>query len=454
MSKIRVYELAKKLGVKSKVILLELSQLGIEGKTPSSNIDPELAKTIEDKILKGSIEPPKEGVHDRETILEKPIGLLKEEIPERHVEQQKPIEEKEPGILPEKEKSKALLIPEKEKLIVLEKFRKERLKEFVKHEVGSAKDEMSSKEDWKTGYCSICNKRIENYGRRKEDLKRPGWVFCPTHGWIKEGIHDREVGLEEPVRLSIEKLLDKHLEEIKPSSPKPDLQKTDLTMGKRDTPGKRSIIVGLIISAIFIIAVFSFSLLNYSIWKSPMSESPETRSFNLPVQKGESARQVQPEVSSPPKEENGVSPNETTDTDIEKETEPESTQPREYSKLMFTVQVGAFSDAYYAKSLRMRLNRKGYHAYTTIAPLEKKGRLYKVWVGKFNNREEAEIVSEKIKKAEGLQTFVTVWKKQSRKNQKPSSQRTGGVQKCLIINELRALYSEAPLVPVFLSHLV
>jgi hypothetical protein len=449
MSKIRVYELAKRLGVKSRVILLELSQLGIEGKTHSSNIDPELAKTIEDKILKGGIEPSKEYVRDKETILEKPIELLTDKIQERHVEQQKPVEEKESGILPEKEKSKTLLIPDKEKLIVLEKFRKERLKEFVKNELNITKDVVSTTKDWETGYCSICNQQIDNYGRRKGDLKRPGWVFCPTHGWIKEGIHDREVVLEGPVRLSKEKLLDKHLEEIKPSSPKPDLQKTELTMGKRDTPGKRSIVVGLVISAIFIIAVFYFSPLNYSIWKSPMNESPETRSFNLLFKKGESARQVQPEISSQPKEDNGVSPSEK--TDIEKETEPESTQPREYSKQMFTVQVGAFSDAYYAKSLRMRLNRKGYHAYTTISPLEKKGRLYKVWVGKFSNREKAEIISEKIKKTEGLQTFVTVWEKQSRENLKPSSQKIGGVQKCLIIKELRALCSEAPSVPVFLS---
>jgi hypothetical protein len=449
MSKIRVYELAKKLGIKSKVILLELSQLGIEGKTASSNIDTELAKTIEDKILKGCIEPPKEDVHEREMVLEKPIGLLKEEIPDRHTEQQKPIEEKESEEY-QTDKSKALLIPEKEKLIVLEKFRKEKLKEFVKAEVGSAKDEVRSTKDLETVYCSICNKRIENYGKRKGDLKKPGWVFCPTHGWIKEGIHDKERVLEESVKLSIEKLLDKHLEEIKPSSPKPDLQKTDLTMGKRDIPGKRSIIVGLIISAIFIIAVFSFSLLNYSIWKSPMNESPETRSFNLPVQKEESARQVQPGISSLPKEENGVSPSEK--TDIEKGTEPESTHSREYSKQMFTVQVGAFSDAYYAKSLRIRLSRKGYYAYTTISPLEKKGRLYKVWVGKFSDRGKAEILSEKIKKTEGLQTFVTIWEKQSRKNLKPSSQRIGGVQKCLIIKELSAFYSEALSVPVLLSH--
>ena len=44
MQKIRIYELAKELGVTNKSILSELSKLGIEGKTHSSSIEPELAK--------------------------------------------------------------------------------------------------------------------------------------------------------------------------------------------------------------------------------------------------------------------------------------------------------------------------------------------------------------------------------------------------------------------------
>ena len=43
MHKIRIYELAKKLGVANKVILTEISKLGIEGKTHSSSIEPDLA---------------------------------------------------------------------------------------------------------------------------------------------------------------------------------------------------------------------------------------------------------------------------------------------------------------------------------------------------------------------------------------------------------------------------
>ena len=52
MQKIRIYELAKKLGVANKIILIELSNLGIGGKTHSSNLEPEIARKIEEVLLK------------------------------------------------------------------------------------------------------------------------------------------------------------------------------------------------------------------------------------------------------------------------------------------------------------------------------------------------------------------------------------------------------------------
>ena len=52
MQKIRIYELAKKLGVQNKIILIELSKLGIGGKTHSSNLEPEVASKIEEILLK------------------------------------------------------------------------------------------------------------------------------------------------------------------------------------------------------------------------------------------------------------------------------------------------------------------------------------------------------------------------------------------------------------------
>ena len=51
MTKLRVHELAKKLGVDNKDILSTLAELGIKGKTHSSAIEPEITDKVE-KLLK------------------------------------------------------------------------------------------------------------------------------------------------------------------------------------------------------------------------------------------------------------------------------------------------------------------------------------------------------------------------------------------------------------------
>ena len=82
MQKIRIYELAKKLGVANKIILIELSNLGIGGKTHSSNLEPEIAWKIEDALLK------KTGG----TVKEHPAAS--EKLPEKAIQPEAVIEEK------------------------------------------------------------------------------------------------------------------------------------------------------------------------------------------------------------------------------------------------------------------------------------------------------------------------------------------------------------------------
>jgi cell division septation protein DedD len=77
------------------------------------------------------------------------------------------------------------------------------------------------------------------------------------------------------------------------------------------------------------------------------------------------------------------------------------------SKPVFTVQVGAFENVSYAKSLKTLLKKKGYHA--SIIPAKKKGKLYRVCIEKFSDREKAKALCEKIKETEGYQAFVTTW---------------------------------------------
>lgn len=65
MTKIRIYDLAKKLGVNNKEIIATLASLGIEGKKPASNIDLEIAQKVEER-LKVSAGPVKEAVPEQE----------------------------------------------------------------------------------------------------------------------------------------------------------------------------------------------------------------------------------------------------------------------------------------------------------------------------------------------------------------------------------------------------
>lgn len=111
MSKIRIYDLAKRLGVTSKVILGELSKLGIEGKKPSSGIEPEIAKTVEEILLKKTTEQLKEITAEKVT--EEPVGALAEKLPE-----EEPLEEKGAEI-------ESVAVEEEEELKIPARFRKE-----------------------------------------------------------------------------------------------------------------------------------------------------------------------------------------------------------------------------------------------------------------------------------------------------------------------------------------
>jgi cell division septation protein DedD len=76
------------------------------------------------------------------------------------------------------------------------------------------------------------------------------------------------------------------------------------------------------------------------------------------------------------------------------------------SSRKYTVQVGAFKNSSDAHALMLKLDKKGYHA-AVIMTKAKNERIFKVLVGEFNAREEAEVFSIKLKKTEGLKAFVT-----------------------------------------------
>ena len=77
----------------------------------------------------------------------------------------------------------------------------------------------------------------------------------------------------------------------------------------------------------------------------------------------------------------------------------------------YTVQVEAFKNTSTADALKEKLNKKGYKASVISVKTKKKENLFKIIVGEFTNRKEAEVMSVKLKKTEDLQhafvTFVT-----------------------------------------------
>ena len=186
---------------------------------------------------------------------------------------------------------------------------------------------------------------------------------------------------------------------------------------------RNEFIIGFVISAIVVI-ILSISVREYFVLKSPadkisgnkllkglpekeehikeyQSQPPTQIKEQVPM--GTSTEQVESSVAAPHEE--AVSQG---GKKVPKEKRQKKLlQPLKPSKAMFTVQAGAFSDFSHAKSLKGRFNKKGYNAYITSSTTAE-GKLYKVFIGKFIEREEAETLSEKIRNAEGLQTFVTL----------------------------------------------
>lgn len=244
-------------------------------------------------------------------------------------------------------------------------------------------------------YCPICYGKVE-----KTD--KPTWVYCPEHGWIKYKYKTHgEQGEQETAGLF----------------GKINLKAALLAQQAKKKIGvirNTSTIIIFIISAIFVTGLLGF-ILGYFDWKSPSHESLEMKPLKVPVQKDQTTKEAQSRVSLPTGETQSqvsVLPKEamplSEKTDKKKETKEKSIQPQKHLKPIFTVQAGAFRNAFHAKSLKTILTKRGYDAYINTSRSKKGEVLYKVWIGQFIDREKAEILAAKIKNAESIQTFVAL----------------------------------------------
>jgi cell division septation protein DedD len=86
---------------------------------------------------------------------------------------------------------------------------------------------------------------------------------------------------------------------------------------------------------------------------------------------------------------------------------PSKTALRE-GDVTYTVQLGALKSAPEARRLKTKLEKKGYKTQITASTSKTKHeRIYKIRTGAFDDRKEAEMLALKLKKAEGLNAFVT-----------------------------------------------
>lgn len=90
--------------------------------------------------------------------------------------------------------------------------------------------------------------------------------------------------------------------------------------------------------------------------------------------------------------------------------------------VIYTVQAGAFKNLKDAETLRHKLESKGYKAYIKKSVAAKGIKIFKVRTGEFMDKKDAEVVALKLKKAEGLKTFVTLKNEEAHAEDKGLSQ--------------------------------
>ncbi len=74
---------------------------------------------------------------------------------------------------------------------------------------------------------------------------------------------------------------------------------------------------------------------------------------------------------------------------------------------LYTVQIGAFNSASDANHLKTTFEKKGYKPFVSQVKDPKGRKMYKVKTGEFSDKKAAEVLALKLKKTEGLHSYVT-----------------------------------------------
>src|SRR3972149_5911793 len=90
---------------------------------------------------------------------------------------------------------------------------------------------------------------------------------------------------------------------------------------------------------------------------------------------------------------------------IKPETRPASTS----AQLSYTVQAASFKTMNEASNFKSKLDKKGYHTYITTYDTPD-GKWFRVRIGQFKTKDEADSLTKKLKTEENLSPFVTQYK--------------------------------------------
>lgn len=74
----------------------------------------------------------------------------------------------------------------------------------------------------------------------------------------------------------------------------------------------------------------------------------------------------------------------------------------------YVVQAGAFNHIANAQALRKKLEEKGYESYITVSGFSEEKRIFRVLIGRFTDRKQAQTLSEEIKKKTNLDVIVAL----------------------------------------------
>lgn len=90
---------------------------------------------------------------------------------------------------------------------------------------------------------------------------------------------------------------------------------------------------------------------------------------------------------------------------IKPETRPASAS----AQLSYTVQAGSFKTMNEASNFKSKLDKKGYHTYITTYDTPD-GKWFRVRIGQFKTKDEADSLTKKLKSEENLSPFITTYK--------------------------------------------